>query len=142
MKREIKFRGKRIDNGEWAYGYYLFSGLVHYIAEHSKAMHDDKGSVTNLTKVHPDTVGQFTGLKDKNGKEIYEGDKLTYDSHDTANFASDENKKKWTTEVEWRYSVWYLTDGTYSYTKPFNTIDESSANRIEVIGTIHDEEQK
>jgi uncharacterized phage protein (TIGR01671 family) len=63
--REIKFRGKRIDNGQWVYGYYLVAAGMPFISVFGKR---------EPIPVIPDTVGQYTGLKDKKGKEIYEGD--------------------------------------------------------------------
>jgi len=64
--REYKFRGKRIDNGEWVYGF-----LIQY--ENGWFICNFIGDAYQY-EVDPSTVGQFTGFKDKNGKEIYEDD--------------------------------------------------------------------
>lgn len=68
MNRTIKFRGKRIDNGQWVYG---FLAEDYYI--------NDVNSVDFPSiEIASETVGQFTGLLDKNDNEIYEGDILCY----------------------------------------------------------------
>ena len=74
--REILFRGKRVDNGEWVYGYYVcLNGKSHRIYT-GYAETDCGDYYPDFYEVIPETVGEFTGLHDINETMIFEGDIL------------------------------------------------------------------
>lgn len=148
MNEQYLFRGKRKDNGEWVTGYYVFqrkrSGVFgQVISELDFDRHliiDLRG---NSHEVIPETVGQCTGLKDKNGKLIFEGDILKGLSYP---FLSDGEYNYYAIVVWFENSPAF---GTCTVKNPqakvrgisdgdTNYMDDWNSNDWEVIGNIHD----
>lgn len=119
--REILFRGKRRDNGEWIIGYYLVVDGISYILP-------EKYFLNGIVEVDPSTVGQCTGLVDKNGKKIFEGDICRYREVVDGETLLDESG-----------SV-LLYHGSWTLLNKFGYISVGQCSRdvLEVIGNIHD----
>jgi uncharacterized phage protein (TIGR01671 family) len=120
MEREIKFRGKSVLNDEWIYG-----DLVHRINS-PKTISPVQ---INGIGVKEDTVGQFTGLFDKNGKEIYEWDILH-----TITFGF--NPEEYTAIILYRNCSFQLSNGRNLFY--FGQSDLTKMNDTIVIGNIYD----
>ncbi|CCZ34952.1 phage related protein [Firmicutes bacterium CAG:646] len=126
MNREILFKAKRKDSGEWVYGYYRCIPCMglhgHYI------MPQNPKNRLEQYEIDPDTICQYTGLTDKNGKRIWENDICiikdgTLDEEDGYFIC------------EWDDCIArYILDGD-GLTADFDSIDERN---VEVIGNIFD----
>ena len=134
--REILFRGKRVGNGKWVYGSYVIQYGAHEIY-----LPDGVDSEHCFDRYHvlPETVGQYTGLKDKNGEKIFEGD--------IVRLTNEHNEIEWTAVV-----VFGNPNGDYNWGWQLNAIEEFDGNKdillwvdmeesgayCEIIGNIHD----
>ena len=131
--REILFRGKRIDNGEWVYGFVYKQHSFGKI----ESWYIRTFGLDFL--VISETVGQFTGLTDKNGKKIFEGD--------IVHLTDEHNEMEWTAVV-----AFGNPNGDYNWGWQLNAIEEFDGNKdillwvdmeksgayCEVIGNIYD----
>ena len=127
--REILFRGKRVDNGEWIQGdivQFPVHGVVR-IVEQEPSYKD--------AEVDSDTVGQFTGLTDKNGRKIFEGDIIHLEYSQVffggVYFGED------TAEVSYKEGC-FITDGTNNGDEIETPLSGFDNDEVEIIGNIHD----
>ena len=128
--REIMFRGKRLDNGAWETGSLVIVRMgchdaQYYIADKMTGYH---------THVRPSTIGQYTGLKDKNGKRIFEGDIVAQNWYDYDEPRDDSFGKVVFCEYDCSFSVMDVNKDGFM---PLGRCG-SYHWEVEVIGNIHD----
>ena len=127
--REILFRGKRVDNGEWIQGdivQFPVHGVVR-IVEQEPSYKD--------AEVDSDTVGQYTGLTDKNGRKIFEGDIIHLEYSQV--FFGGEYFGEYTAEVSYKEGC-FITDGTNNGDEIETPLSGFDNDELEIIGNIHD----
>ena len=135
MNREILFKGKRKDTKEWVFGHLMQGADITLIIPKGKEFFYDELEkfAFDMTayEVIPETVGQYTGIKDKNGKKIFEGDiiKVTNDYGIIEVLDSDTGIGV----VEFYDGYWYIAEQVNN-----SLYEIGRCYYIEIIGNIHD----
>lgn len=130
--REIKFRGLQPNRVDWVYGDLLTETPISKPRIIWLNQIDECSFNEESVEVIPETVGQFTGLLDKNGKEIYEGDLVRHGRKSTFNPHPIH-------EVRFETCAFYLKNIENRSEVEFNNLDKFD---LEVIGNIHQERKE
>ena len=122
--RELRFRGISLDTNEWVYGYGVVQNIEH---NEARIINSTGGNMMHNWDVKPETVGQFTGMKDQHDVEIYEGDIVATVQNSLHNRLTEPI-------VSFEDGAFVLMDLRYSY--EYLHYYETDT-QIEVIGNIH-----
>ena len=129
MKRDIVFRGRRIDNGEWVTGNLLCLDCSEYRIATSCLCGEEPNLIDVCAyKVDPETVGQYIGIEDKRGTPIFEGDVVKCKTHVHSGY------RLRTGEV-----VYYIDGFSIKVGSDYKNIPYSE--NIEIIGNIYDNKE-
>ena len=136
--REILFRGKRIGSSEWIYGYYVPICFGRFPCK--PAIVPESDGTWEPIEVKKETVGQYTGLIDKNGKKIFDGDICKFREWDNGEMC-------WTGYVNFEHCQFIISGcqliisggpNKECLSNFYIVLSRFSSKNIEVIGNIHD----